>query len=93
VTIVAQSDLPTTADEVFACQVCGDAFAAHFPAPPPAPPVLVVDVGAAGLDAAGDSLLLFDDQSVSATVSAASGSTLFYLCAVHPWMQGQINVQ
>ena len=93
VTIVAEGDLPTTADEVFSCEACGDALAAHFPAPPPAPPVFVVNVGAAGLDAAGDSLLLFDDQSVSAVVTAASGSTLLYLCAIHPWMQGEINVR
>ena len=93
VTIVAEGDLPTTVDEVFGCEPCSNALAAHFAAPPPAPPVFVVNVGAAGLDAAGDSLLLFDDQSVSAVVTAPSGSTLFYLCAIHPWMQGEIDVR
>jgi len=94
ITIVDESDLPATVDEVFGCQApgepCGDALAGHFPAPP-APPVFVLNVGAPGLDAAGDSLLL--DQSVTATVSAPSGTHLSYLCSIHPWMQGEINVQ
>jgi plastocyanin len=93
VTIVAESDLPTTVDEVFGCQApgepCGDALAAHFGPPPNQ----VVNAGAPGLDAPGDSLLFFDDQSVTATVSAPSGARLFYLCAIHPWMQGQITVR
>lgn len=93
VTIVDESDLPTTVDEVFGCQApgepCGEALAAHFG--PPLDPV--VDVGAAGLNEPGDSLLLFDDQSVTATVSAPSGARLFYLCAIHPWMQGEITVR
>lgn len=93
VTVVDESDLPTTVDEVFGCQApgepCGDALAAHFG--PPLNPV--VNAGAPGLDAPGDSLLFFDDQTVTATVSAPSGARLFYLCAIHPWMQGQITVR
>lgn len=96
ITVVDESDQPATVDEVFGCQApgqpCGNALAAHFPAPP-APPVFVVNVGAQGLDAAGDSLLLLDDQSVTATVSAPSDARLFYLCAIHPWMQGEIVVR
>ena len=90
ITIVDEGDLPTSVDEVFACEACGEALAGHFGG---GAPVFVLDVGAAGLDAPGDSLLLFDDQSVTATVSAGSGTTLSYLCAIHPWMQGTINVQ
>ncbi|MGH2651068.1 MAG: cupredoxin domain-containing protein, partial [Actinomycetota bacterium] len=56
------------------------------------PPVLVIEVGGPGLDAPGDSLLLFPGESISASVSAPAGSTLFYLCAIHPWMQGSITV-
>jgi len=25
-------------------------------------------------------------------VTAPAGTTLFYICAIHPWMQGIINV-
>jgi plastocyanin len=82
-----------TLEEVFACGNpggdCANALAAHSAGgfnP-------VVNAGAPGLDAPGDSLFIFDDQSVTATVSAPAGTTLRYLCAIHPWMQGTIQVQ
>lgn len=94
VTIVDQSDLPTTIEEVFECgapgEPCGDALAAHFGGN-----TQVVDVGGPGLNAPGDSLLFgFDPEhpSISAEVTAPAGTTLSYLCALHPWMQGSITV-
>jgi plastocyanin len=87
---------------------CGAALAAHFPAPvggvcppgslpgpPGGPPciVLLVDVGGAGLNAVGDSLLIPPHSSATATISAPAGSTLYYLCALHAWMQGSITVR
>jgi plastocyanin len=92
VTIVDQSDLPTTVEEVFECgapgEPCGDALAALFGGN-----TQVVDVGAPGLDTPGDSLLFFDGGSISAKVTAPAGTTLYYLCAIHPWMQGSITVR
>jgi plastocyanin len=88
VTIVDQAELPTTIDEVFACPACGPVLDAHFAGglnP-------VVNVGAPGLDQPGDSLLFFPGESISAEVSAAAGTTLSYLCAIHAWMQGSITV-
>jgi hypothetical protein len=44
----------------------------------------------------GDSLLFggeLDSQSISARVTAPAGTTLYYLCALHPWMQGSIKVR
>jgi plastocyanin len=94
-TIVEEADLPTSLAEVFGCQEqgqpCGDALAGHFP--PGDPPVPVIDVGAPGIDSPGDSLLFFPDGSISGTISAPAGTTLFYLCALHPWMQGSITVR
>jgi plastocyanin len=91
VTLVDEADLPTDVEEVFGCQApgepCGDALAAHVGGGP------VIDVGSPGLDAPGDSLLFFAGESVSATISAPAGSTLYYLCAIHPWMQGSIIVR
>ena len=81
-----------TLDAIFACgnpgQPCAVALAAHF-ANGFTP---VVEVGGAGLNSPGDSLFLFDDATITATVSAPSGTTLKYLCAIHPWMQGEIVV-
>jgi plastocyanin len=93
ITVVAQSDVPTDVESVFECQAdgnpCALALAGHLGAGTPVP---VINVGATGLDAPGDSLLLFPGGSVSAVVSAPTGSTLYYLCALHPWMQGTISV-
>jgi plastocyanin len=88
VTIVDPADVPASIDEVFVCPACGAALDAHFAGglnP-------VVNVGAPGLDAPGDSLLFFPGESISAEVSAAAGTTLSYLCAIHPWMIGSITV-
>ena len=87
VTIVANPP-GATLEEIFGCPECAAALAAHSAGgfnP-------VIDVGAAGLDAPGDSIFFFDDQTVSAPVTAPSGTTLQYLCAIHPWMQGTIVV-
>jgi plastocyanin len=32
-------------------------------------------------------------ETFSQEVTAEAGSTLYYLCAVHPWMQGKVNVE
>ncbi len=94
-TITVVAHLPATLEEVFGCQEpgqpCADALAAHLP-DPNGEPIPVVNVEGPGLDAPGDSLLLFPDGSISAVVSAPAGTTLFYLCAIHPWMQGTITV-
>ena len=60
----------------------------------------------ARLDSTGDSLLVAPNgsvmpttlggsvgDSVSAVITAEKGTTLTYLCGVHPWMQGRIVVQ
>jgi plastocyanin len=87
VSIVEASDLPDNIEEVFECEVCGEIFAAHEAVGGP-----VVDVGAEGLDQPGDSLFLPAGESISAVISAPAGTTLYYLCAIHPWMQGSITV-
>lgn len=100
-TIVDKADLPTSFAEGDACFAetapCGQALAAHDPDGDQQPPFnLVVNKGKPGLDTAGDSLLFggdLDNQSISAQVTAAPGTTLYYLCALHPWMQGKITVR
>lgn len=31
-------------------------------------------------------------ETISQEVTASAGTTLYYMCAVHPWMQGKVNV-
>jgi plastocyanin len=58
------------------------------------PPVAVLNKGVPGLDEEGDSLLMRPKRgaSVSATISAPPGTTLYYVCIIHPWMQATIKV-
>ena len=93
-TVTVVEEFPeATLDAIFGCGApggpCDVALTAHFAGgfhP-------VVEAGAAGLDAPGDSLFFGDDQSITANVTAPSGTTLLYLCAIHPWMQGEIAVK
>jgi plastocyanin len=93
ISVVAAEAVPATVEEVFTCPVCGPILAGHFDFstnPPAITPV--VETGAAGFDGPGDSLVLFPGGTVSAVVTAPAGSTLHYICAIHAWMQGTINV-
>ena len=89
-TIVEEFPAPTL-DAVFGCgapmEPCGEALAAHAMLGP------VVDVGGSGFNAPGDSLFFGQGETISADVTAAPGTTLKYLCAIHPWMQGEITVR
>jgi plastocyanin len=100
VTIADQADLPQTIEEGDACfepgGLCIQTLEAHDPGLDELPPFnFVVNTGGPGLDARGDSLLFGGPfaQSVEAQVTAPAGSTLYYLCVIHPWMQGRINVR
>jgi plastocyanin len=53
----------------------------------------VVDVNKRGVDGPGDSLFIAPGKGVKFQVTAKKGTTLYYLCAVHPWMQGSIKVR
>jgi len=94
VTIVEESEVPPDFDGVFECRdpggPCRAALDAHFGTTPPTD---TINVGAAGLDAPGDSLLIDEEGSVTATISAPSGTDLYFICSVHPWMQGEIEVE
>lgn len=93
--VVKKSQLPRTANQVENCAVCGEIAQAHGADPnSPAPPSkLVVDVGAAGFDQAGDSIFIGSKGSTPIKISAKKGSVLYFLCAVHPWMQGKVLVR
>ena len=88
--LVRKSQLPTSLAEAFNCDACNQALDAHFGTG--GPPVTRVNVGQPGLDQPSDSLLLLDGERIGAAISAPSGTNLYYLCAIHPWMQGKLSV-
>jgi plastocyanin len=105
ISVVAQKDLPTTATQINACEngannVCNAIVAGHIKNPklPPGPSNdiahWVVNKGIAGLDEPGDSIAIegAKHKSISIKVTAPAGTTLYFFCAVHPWMHGKITV-
>lgn len=105
VTIVTEAQLPTTMRAAtYDCfflpgQSCGAAIVGHCGGPgycddpTSITPVIEASGSQPGLDAPGDSVYFAHNAPATATVSAPSGTTLHYLCAFHPWMQGVITVQ
>ena len=102
---VAEKDLPTSAAQINACsngqnKVCNAIVAGHIKNPklPPGPKNDIahwtVDKGQPGLDGPGDSIAIEGPKhrSISIKVTAPAGTTLYFFCAVHPWMHGKIAV-
>lgn len=105
--LVEKSALPKNIDEFKDCgklkphTVCKNVFKAHDVGPPPDFPIgkPEVEKGDEGWDALfddehqkGDSFLLqAEDEETSRSVSADPGN-LWYMCIVHPEMQGKIKV-
>jgi plastocyanin len=55
----------------------------------------VLNKGQPGFDVEGDSVVLAPKgphKSETVVISAPSGTTLYFMCAIHPWMQGKIVV-
>ena len=99
-TIVNQSDLPKTGKDVNNCKACRLAQG-HLKNPKAQPgqqnPIAhwILNKGKPGLDAVGDSVAIQEPgghKSITVKVSAPAGTTLYFICAVHPWMQGKIVV-
>jgi plastocyanin len=75
------------------CAACNQAQQDHQPGGPDAAPVPLVNKGAPGFDQAGDSILLMDRKPQTIKITAKKGTTLHFICALHPWMQGTIKVK
>ncbi len=97
--IVSPSQLPRTIGQVENCKVCKGIAKAHgvnpreeSSGPPPHP---VVNVGAPGFNQPGDSLIIGPKGphgKVTFKITAKPGTTLHFMCAIHPWMQGRFLV-
>ena len=92
--------LPKTPAQIMGCDACGPLMAAHEAnqetgevGKP------LVEAGGEGFDtggdktAPGDSIYLPPKGKVTFKVSAKKGTTLNFVCAVHPWMLSKITVK
>ena len=94
ITFVKKADYPTKFEDYLNCEACNTAITAHGLDGPPsdAGPTLTVNEGGTGIDAPGDSLYFDPEVSAKSKITAKAGSTLYFVCAVHPWMQGKLKV-
>jgi hypothetical protein len=99
--IVKRGDRPRTTKQINQCEVCQQIGQQHGADPnSDAPPThLFVDDGVgqdtpANFDKPGDSLFVGPQPGASADakITAAKGTTLFFICAIHPWMQAKVIV-
>lgn len=94
-TLARAADLPRSYNNMFpGCQICRQAQADHGAGGegPPRHP-LVTKYGALGkFDAPGDSVVFTHDMPATVRIDAKPGTTLHFLCIIHPWMQGTIHV-
>jgi hypothetical protein len=52
-----------------------------------------VDVNKPGVDGPGDSYFIAPTaKKLTFKVTAKKGTTLYFLCAIHPWMQAKVIV-
>jgi hypothetical protein len=100
--VVKKSDLPRTANQINNCQICQTIAQEHGADPgSQAPPkFLFVENGvgsttAPNVDRPGDSAFIAPTQHAKVTlhVTAKAGTTLYFMCAVHPWMQAKLIVK
>ena len=100
--VVAKGDLPRTVKQLNNCKICLT-VAKELGANPgsQAPPKFrYVENGtgtntATNVDRPGDSAFIPPTQKAKVTlkVTAKPGTTLYFMCAVHPWMQARLIVQ
>jgi plastocyanin len=94
--IVKKSDVPK-GFKMLTCgdpgSICESIFTAHQFDQEGNPQKALVEVGSAGIDQPGDSIVVNPKQTTKVNVSAPKGTTLHFICAIHAWMQGQIRVR
>jgi plastocyanin len=93
--IVKATQLPKTTRQIERCTICQTLAKAHGANPnsDAAPAKPVVDVGATGIDRTGDSVFLQPSRRTKLKITAKKGRTLYFMCAIHPWMQGKLLVR
>src|SRR5437868_10352591 len=101
--IVSKKDLPRTTNQFNNCAVCGQ-IAQQFGIDPTSnsdapPPHLYTEDGVAqdapaNFDKPGDSVFVGPNpgDSGDAKITAKKGAKLYFMCAIHPWMQAKVIV-
>jgi hypothetical protein len=100
--VVARKDLPRTTKQMNECGICqtiAKQFGITDPNSEAPPPHNYVDDGVAqdtptNVDKPGDSAFIGPNvgDSVDLPVTAKKGTTLYFMCAIHPWMQAKVIV-
>ena len=98
--VVKRRQVPSTLRGVDACfgrGPCDDLAVAHGAIDPNTgeeqePTTPLVNVGKAGFNTPGDSVLIPPGRRTSVKITASPGSTLNMICAIHPWMQNKVKV-
>jgi plastocyanin len=100
--VVRKKDLPESFAAANTCKACAKIIAAHGADPnTEAPPKFqFVENGkgqstAPNIDRPGDSAVTGPGkkgESVNLKVTAKKGTTLYFMCLIHPWMQGKVVV-
>jgi plastocyanin len=97
VTLATKAQRPTSFNG--SCKPCQIA-SRHVKNPngPPSPSNIrayILNKGQPGLDTVGDSIALPQrgpHSKATVVISAPAGTTLYFVCGIHPWMQGKIVV-
>ena len=102
-TVVAKKDEPKTGLQAVNCKICFKLAKAHGADPnsnaPPKFPFLENGVGQAtppSVDVPGDSGVTGSGKKgehIDLTVTAPSGTKLYFMCLIHPWMQAEVDVR
>jgi hypothetical protein len=99
--IVNKKDLPRTVKQINQCAICQKIGEAHGADPnSDAPPTHLWTEDGVGqdtpsnFDKPGDSVFIDGKPGSSSdvTVTAKKGTNLYFMCAIHPWMQAKIIV-
>jgi hypothetical protein len=101
--IVKKGDLPRTTKQMNECSICqaiGQQFGITDPNSDAPPPHNYTEDGVgqdtpANFDKPGDSVFVGPNpgDSADAKITAKKGTKLFFMCAIHPWMQAKVIVQ
>ena len=98
--LVKKSQVPQTVRQLDNCftpkGVCGQLAVKHGAINPQTgeeqePTTPLVNAGKAGFNQPGDSVIVPGGKRVKVKVTSAQ--PLYYICAIHPWMQGAINAK